>query len=698
MITADALDVILRVQNLRGFQRGMAQASASVKGVGAAAKATTAESNAAAAASKRQAAAIGLVTKASKGLAIMAGVAVFESLKMGVGFDKQLAMIQTQAGASSDEVKMVRDTILNMNDAIARPEDLAKAAYFIESVGQRGTTAMNTLQIASEGAAMGNASVIDTAQTLAGIMKVGIPGAMGGALQVMKAVNATVGSGAMTLEDYNHAMGTGVLPVAKEYGLSLGDINGALAVFTDEHITGSSAMAQLATSFHFLTGATHTGEAALEEIGLTGMDMAAEMHKPRGLLKALTLLKTHLDSFSKDPKEQNAILQQILPGGRGRILHVLLNQLDNYQQKMDQQQHTQQNFTKSLAVYHQTAAYRIDHAWQQLQVDLIKLYDQIKTQGVDSILFIITILRGLIAVLILFAKHGAELLKLLVTLGAGWVAYKLALLGVWGVQKLMMASAWIRWWYDLAKAEGVVAAATLAADGAMLAFPGTWIALAIAAVVAGIVYMILHWKQTKAIMNDVVDWIRAHWLFVALVGGPIGIVIALLVKFGSRLKDTFSGLGGFVGNVFKGIINGIITGLNAVIKVIDFVIRQYNKIPGILRPTGKIKEIGEIGKLGAHHDKIASQYGAHPSNPFAPRRSRRQANPLEDAFGPFAAPRRHAAHAKSSNFQAGHTAHHDDSTVPAFGPLPDQNIFLVVDGKVLTKVVNKHNADRKARK
>lgn len=676
-VTADALDVILRVQNLRGFQRGMAQASAATRNVGAASR----EANMASESSSRKGLGMmALMRKAAGGLVLATAAAGFEAYKMGVSFDKQLAMVQTNAGASAAEVQLVRKTILNMNDAIADPTSLAKAAYFIESVGQRGSQAMDTLHAASTGAAVGNADVVDTAQTLAGIMKVQIPGAFRDAMGVMSQVNATVGSGAMTLEDYNHAMGTGVLPVAKKYGLTLTDINGALAVFTDEHITGSSAMAQLATSFHFLTGATKTGRDALKKIGLGQDSLAADMRKPRGLLMALTDLQNHLNAYSADPTEQNKIVQQLLPGGRGRILQVLLNQLDNYKSKMDQQERTTKNYAHSVAVYHQTAAYKIHHAWNQVQIDLVKLYDKFKDKGTGTILGLIAAMRILIGGLGILATHINGIMGIVVPLAAAFVAYKGAVLGVYAAQKLLAGLNMVKVFLSLAGAEGVADAAMIAFSGTMLASPIMWIPLAIAAVVLAIVFMIMHWKQVKAVVMDVWGWIKAHWgfaLFFAILAGPLGIAVATAIIAIKLLHKHFGWLGNFVKTVFHGIVHGIIWAMNLVIKAVDFFIRQYNKIPGFLRPTGKITPIHPIeDPWGPKHMDVSG----------LPRLT---ATPHQ---GPTLA-RSNPIFAEHSTAPAGSLGQsHDRPTVV------EHHSHIHLGKKEVAKVVNRFNIDQKARK
>jgi hypothetical protein len=112
---------------------------------------------------------------------------------------------------------------------------------------------------------------------------VNIKGA-GNLRHVMGLLNATVGAGNMRMGDLVEALGTGILPASKEAGLSLHDVMGALAVFTDEGYQASSAAAQFSTALHFLYNPTSKASAALEAIGLkaNARDRHAQAAGPAG--------------------------------------------------------------------------------------------------------------------------------------------------------------------------------------------------------------------------------------------------------------------------------------------------------------------------------------------------------------------------------------------------------------------------------
>ncbi len=317
------------------------------------------------------------------------------SVKMAIDFQRSMEMVHTQAGATQKEVDRLSGAVLNLAKTLPQsPQQLSEGLFHLESVGLRGAKAMDALKIAAQGAAVGNSNLEDTATALGSAWLVNIKG--GGDLRnVMGLLNATVGAGNVRMGELVQALGTGLLPAAKTAGLSIRDVFGAMAVFTDEGYQASSAAAQFSTALHFLYNPTTKAKDALNSMNLNSAQLAADMHKPNGLLVALRDLKTHLDAAGasgakfateKGPggelvlKAGNAaavreeqLLGQILPGGRGRILLTLLNQLDRYSMKLEQIRKGQANFGEDLARTQETASFRLRAAWSSVQVAAIQL-------------------------------------------------------------------------------------------------------------------------------------------------------------------------------------------------------------------------------------------------------------------------------------------------------------------------------------
>lgn len=294
---------------------------------------------------------------------------------MAQKFDAAMEMIHTQAGAPQAEVDRLKQKVLDLAHVLPQsPQQLAEGLFHLESIGLRGAKAMDALKIAAQGAAVGNANLEDTATALGSAWLVNIKGS-GDLQKVMGVLNATVGAGNMRMEDLVGALGTGVLPAAKLAGLSLQDVSGALAVLSDEGTNATRGANLLRTSLHFLTDPTAKAATALQTIGLNADSMAEDMRKPRGLLLALTDLKSHLDGLS--PVKQEQLLGDLFPAGRGWVLQTLLNQLDRYSMKLNQIQRNSDNFGNDVAKTQQTAAYKIHTAFATLEADAIEFGDKV---------------------------------------------------------------------------------------------------------------------------------------------------------------------------------------------------------------------------------------------------------------------------------------------------------------------------------
>ncbi|MEU9406203.1 phage tail tape measure protein [Streptomyces sp. NPDC048281] len=131
----------------------------------------------------------------------------------------------------------------------------------------------------------------------------------------------------------------------------------------------------------------------------------------------------------------------------------------------------------------------------------------------------------------------------------------------WTVEKVKVAAAAI--------AERAAAAAQWILNAAMDASPVTLIVLGIAALVAGLIlaYNKVGWFRDfvngafKAIgqaISWVVDWVKGHWpLLLAILTGPIGIAVGLVVKYWDKITSAASTMYHGTVNVLKGLVSWV---------------------------------------------------------------------------------------------------------------------------------------------
>ncbi len=648
MPEADALDVILRLQGLRSFVAGTREAAAGVRGVGRATEESNLASRKASAAQGRQVGVLGLLRKASLGVGGALALAGVEGVKMSVRFQASMERVHTQAGAAQSQIKGLSDQILRMSgrSTAQGPMALSKGLYDFISVGMKAKQAMLALGQAANLADVGQSNLEQTAAALAGAWKSGISGATNFNMAAAT-VNATVGAGKMTMQDYVEALGTGILPAAKGAGITFKNLGAAVAVLTDENYKGSSATAQLATALHFITDPTSKATKAFKDLHLTQYQLADSIRKTGSLQPALKLLHDRLSSVS-DPNRRASDLGAIFPGGRGRVLQVLLNQYDNLAQKQKQIEGTTKNFGDSVRRTHETASYKIHAAWARVQVGLIRFGDMLGKyvvpiiarvlQAGAKLLVWLSGMPGRIAAVVHWFHGLPGPLKLLVSIIASMVGSAAIMFG------LLRAFMALR--------TGILAVRTAATlfflfmrAAPLLMGP---VGIAIFAIITVLLLMVTHWKQTKAALaavwhwmtaafhavvgalvaaakgyihilkavwtpifniltfpirlaakllgvswhtigqgaTDAMNWIkRAFTNVVSWLGGVIGKFASIAGSIYKAFTGAFSGLGGFVGGVFKGAIN-------IAVDVVNFLIQQLNSLSDFIKSASNIKLAG----------------------------------------------------------------------------------------------------------
>lgn len=266
------------------------------------------------------------------------------SIHVATEFNSAMTRIQTQAGGSAKDVKTLSREVLNLKSAQQGPVDLADSLYHLKSVGMSNVQAMKALRQSSDLAAVGHANLEDTTNALAGAWRTGIVGAKS-FHQAVQTLNAGIGAGNMSMTDLVGALGTGILPTAKTFGLTLKDVVSSLALFTDEGVPADAAATRLRMSMSLLGAPSAIAEKHLKTIGLTGLKLANDMRKPNGMIVAIGDLKKHLDESGLSASKQSMLLSHAFGGGRSSS--AILSMLNNY----DVLQKKQAQVTRGMAKY-----------------------------------------------------------------------------------------------------------------------------------------------------------------------------------------------------------------------------------------------------------------------------------------------------------------------------------------------------------
>ncbi|MGQ4513702.1 phage tail tape measure protein [Streptomyces sp. DW26H14] len=294
---------------------------------------------------------------AGAGAALVAlGAGAAEAADKASEFQTSMTKIQTLAGASAKDVASLTKQVLKLAPSTQQgPQALSEALYHLKAVGMDNAKAMKSLKVASDLAAVGGADLEDTTNALAGAWRTGIKGA-GSFSEAAKTVNAVLGAGNMTMEDFNDAIGTGILPSAKTFGLSMSQVGAALALFTDEGVPANSAATRLRMSMSLLGAPSAAAEKQLGKIGLTGLKLADAMRGPNGIIGAIQLLKDHLDASGLSASQQSQILSRAFGGGKSSsAILSMVNNLDVLKIKQDQVNKSTGHYAVAVKTQRQTA-------------------------------------------------------------------------------------------------------------------------------------------------------------------------------------------------------------------------------------------------------------------------------------------------------------------------------------------------------
>jgi TP901 family phage tail tape measure protein len=299
------------------------------------------------------------------------------SAKMAMDFQQSMTYVKTDAGDTTDDITKLSNSVLDLaKKSQFSPDELANGLYHLASLGLRGADAMNALTVAQNMAAVGGSNLEDTSTALGGALVTGIKGVQDYS-SAAGTLDAIIGAGNMRMQDLVGAIGTGVLPVFKNAGLSITDFGAALATLTDNGQAADAAATHLRMTIALMEAPSGTAKKALEAIGITSTELGYKM-QTEGLVPALTDLKKHLlDTYgttAMGKEKMAAALTEMFGGGRSSAaIQTLLDQLDRVQGKYTQISQQTGEFSNKVAEQQQTASAKVKIAWDAIQADAIQI-------------------------------------------------------------------------------------------------------------------------------------------------------------------------------------------------------------------------------------------------------------------------------------------------------------------------------------
>lgn len=299
----------------------------------------------------------------------------YEAVKGAIDLNKKMLLLQTQAGASAAQVKLLNGQVLDLTKIAPQgPSVLAEGLFHLISLGVPAAHSIGVLRTASLAAGMGVANLEDTTSALGASVVSNIKGAQN-YQHAMATLVATAGSGNMRFGDLAAAIGN-VLPAAAASGVSLTETGAALAVMTDRGFSADEAATRLRMTLALIQRPSDSAKKALKDMGIDADSLGAVLRQPGGLLKVLELLHGGIDKVGK--VRGNRDLLAAFGGGRSGLgIQTLVQSLDNplssFSSKLKQIGQQEKNFGANQKAYLASPAYQLANDWAQAQAELVKL-------------------------------------------------------------------------------------------------------------------------------------------------------------------------------------------------------------------------------------------------------------------------------------------------------------------------------------
>jgi len=478
------------------------------------------------------------------GAAIAAGTAMIgvEAVKSATSYQSAMELLRTQAGASQAQVDSMSKSVLDLATKLPQsPDELAAGLYHVVSAGKSGAEAMNILEVAAKGAAMGGADLESTTNALIAANQSGVKGVenMG---QAMGTLNGIVGAGNMRMQDLTDAMGTGVLSTAKNYGVSIQSVGSALASMTDQGVPAIDAATRINSAMRLMAAPTGSAVKALGSIGITQMQLAQDMRGPGGIGAAIDDLKSHLEGSGKSASEQAALIAKAFGGKQSGAILTLIGNTDLLHQKEIAVAKGATAFGDSWTAAQGTTAIQAAELKSSFQVLMIAL-------GQGLIPAVTSLMKTISPIITAIAKWASDNPQL-----AGTI-----LMIVGGLGALAAAIAFL--------------SPVVAAIGALLGVVFSPVLLPILAIGVAIALVATHFDQFKAGVGVVVNAVGGF------LQGLLNAVTGVFAAIGNAISTAVNFIGGIIG------------------KAIDLWVTLYIRIP--MRIASWVADIvGQAVKLG----------------------------------------------------------------------------------------------------
>ena len=381
------------------------------------------------------------------------------ALKTFTTFERSMVKIEALVGISAGAVENFAVKVKEVARATGRgPQELADAMFFVSSAGLRGAAAMEVMEAAAKGAAigLGETSVVADAATSA-VNAYGSENLNGAA--AVDVLTAAVREGKVEATRLTPAIGKAI-PVASAMGIEFHEVAAAIAAMTRTGTDARTSAIQLRQIMQSILDPSRQTTTALKQMGVAEGELA-DMARRKGLLAVLTKLR----DLSKDNAEAFA---DVFPNVRALAgaMDITGENLQENTQIFAALANSAGDTDESLRKVSDTVAHRMLVATADLKVSFTEL-----GQAMVPLVEVLVSFIGVMARAFEFAAHHGRIIKLV-----GGLALLSAALGLGLIAAGRLAQAMIFLKAATVKASMSMGAATVSATGLGMAMKGLMIA------------------------------------------------------------------------------------------------------------------------------------------------------------------------------------------------------------------------------
>ena len=231
----------------------------------------------------------GVVAQVAAAAVAAIGTVAIGSAKMAAEFETSFAKIQGLVGVSKEELGALEEAARTLGPQFGKSaQEAAEGLFFITSAGLRGAEAVEVLEAALKGSAIGLGDMESLANAATAAMNTYSPAVLSGT-QAVDSLAEAVRLGQFAPEELAGSLGR-VIPIAAELGVSFQETTGVIAALTRGGLSASEAVTGVRGAMQAFLKPTAEAATMMEKYGLSTEEVRKSIEED-GFLQTLINLR-----------------------------------------------------------------------------------------------------------------------------------------------------------------------------------------------------------------------------------------------------------------------------------------------------------------------------------------------------------------------------------------------------------------------